>query len=303
MKVFIFGGTGLIGSALTPLLTDAGYDVTVFTRNLLRIKKKALPRVTYIQWDSESSDQLASNFTGDYSIINLAGENLGQLWTKTSKQRMIDSRIRVTEAISKAIQQSPNSPSCVLQGSAVGYYGSAGNEKITENTGPGKGFLSELAAGWEKALEVDDKNVRIVFIRTGIVFSNMGGFLPNMLLPFRFFAGSWFGDGSQYLPWIHIHDQTHAMLHLLGNPRSSGPYNLAAPEPVTMKQFCKIAGKLMKRPCWMTIPAWILKKTVPEMADEVFLISQKVIPEKLKAEGFEFKFRDPERALSNLILT
>jgi len=302
MKVLVFGGTGFIGKHLVPLLVEEGYEVILFSRNPGSVIKSYQNKITLVEWDTKSSDNIISHLHGDYSIINLAGAGIGsRLWTKKYKDKILLSRLSVTKAITHAIMLSPVKPIAFLQGSAIGYYGSQANSKIEEQSSKGKGFLSDVVDAWEKESRPLEKvHSRIIYLRTGIVLGNDGGILPLMLVPFKLYVGGYPGKGRQWISWIHIEDVTRVMIFLLKNENTSGVFNLTSPEPVMMKDFTRIAGKINKRPSWLNVPAFILKLVLREMADDLLLTSQKVYPVKLLEAGFQFKYPDLESAFKNL---
>jgi uncharacterized protein len=302
MKVIIFGGTGFIGKHLIPLLVEEGYEVILFSRNPGSVIKSYQNKVTVIKWDTKSIDDIIRHLHGDYSIINLAGAGIGsRLWTKKYKDKILSSRLSVTKAITDAILLSPVKPIAFLQGSAVGYYGSQANSRIEEQSPKGNGFLSDVVDAWEKESRPLQKiHSRIIYLRTGIVLGVDGGILPLMLIPFKFYAGGHTGSGRQWISWIHIDDVTRVMFFLLKNENTSGVFNLTSPEPVMMKDFTRLAGKIIKRPSWLNVPAFILKLVLREMADDLLLTSQKVYPVKLLEAGFQFKYLDLESTFKNL---
>jgi uncharacterized protein (TIGR01777 family) len=302
MKVLVFGGTGFIGKYLIPLLIEDGYEVILFSRNPSSYIKTYQHRVTAIKWDTTSTEDIIRHLHGNYSIINLAGAGIGsRLWTQSYKNKILSSRLSVTKAITDAILLSPVKPIVFLQGSAIGYYGTQADLKLDENAPKGKGFLSDVVDAWEKSvMPVEKIQSRIVYLRNGIVLGNDGGILPLMLIPFKLYIGGHPGNGRQWISWIHIEDVTRVVIFLLKNENATGVFNLTSPAPVMMKNFTRLAGKVIKRPSWLHVPAFVFRLILREMADDLLLTSQKVYPVKLLDSGFRFKYPDLESAFKNL---
>lgn len=303
MRICIFGGTGFIGRRLSELLVADGYEVLVFSRNYTGFYSNP-GNIRIIEWSAEISDTLLPYFKGDYSIINLAGENIGSgLWLKSKKERILNSRIGITGLIREACIRSAKNPKCIIQGSASGFYGS-GNELITEESQKGNGFLADVTDRWEKIFRNEDRlRSRIVFIRTGLVLGKDAGLLNRMLPAFRLYSGGYPGKGNQYLPWIHIEDEVNAIRFLLRSETAKGPYNLCSPNPVTFRTFCKTMSLILHKPCWLRIPPVLLRILPGNMGRELFLSNQQIIPEKLLNEGFNFSFPNIKPALENLLNT
>jgi uncharacterized protein (TIGR01777 family) len=303
MKVLIFGGTGFIGRNLIPVLIKEGYKVIVFSRNIGSTSKFLNFQVEIVEWDVKTPQTILKYFHAPYSIINLAGESIGRkLWTIKQKHKILSSRLNITNAVVQAINNSDNKPRVILQGSATGYYGSSGDVIIDEYSKKGSGFLADVAEAWEKTLSLSNaKETRIVYLRTGIVLGPDGGILSKLITPFKLFAGGYFGNGKQWLPWIHISDVVNAIIFLLKNEKAKGVFNISAPKFIQMKDLAKYIGKALGRPSWFHIPAFVLKILLQEMADELLLTSQKVKPLRLLEAGFMFKFEDPEKAILDVI--
>jgi len=303
MKIIIFGGTGFIGRALIKSLQQQNWEIYVVTRNVNKATQLIGNKVNILEWDAQNTHLVANIFTGLYAIINLAGENIGnKLWTKKQKLKILESRVSVARAISEMINHSLVKPKIVIQSSATGYYGSDMDLIFDESSLKGKGFLADLTEQWEGALELDNKQkIRTVFIRTGLVLGRNEGLLAKLKIPFKFFFGGHFGNGKQWMSWIHIHDEVEAIKFLLLNEKSQGIYNLTAPEPVKMQEFCILTGTMLSRPSWLHIPSFILKFLPGNMAEEVLLSSQKIKPSRLLSEGFVFRYTHLEQALKDLL--
>jgi uncharacterized protein len=304
VKVLITGGTGLIGSALARSLVGDGHEVVVLTRDPSK-RVPALPdSARLVEWDAESGAGWSAELEGADALVNLAGESLGPeagLWTDSRKRRIQESRLGATGAVVDAIRRVDQKPRVLVQMSAVGYYGTHGDEAITEGAPPGTDFLASVVQDWEAASEpVDAMGVRRVLARTGVVLSKHGGTLQLPSLPFKLFVGGRVGSGEQYLPWIHIEDEVRALRFLMENSATEGPYNLTAPNPVTNREFGNVIGKVLGRPSLFPTPGFMLKVVLGEMSMLV-LEGQRAVPRKLQEAGYEFQFPNLEGALRDLL--
>jgi uncharacterized protein len=303
MKYVIFGGTGFIGTELLKSAFFKDSNVVLVTRNPKNIHKIAGSNIHAVAYNGSLYENLKGHLTGEYGIINLAGESIGKWpWSSRQKEKILNSRVHITQAISDLVNKSPVKPIVIIQGSAAGYYGSDPAREWTESSPSGKGFLSTVVSRWENALTLDEPHkTRVVFIRTGLVLGNSGGLLPELQLAFRFFIGGHMGNGKQWMPWIHITDMVSAIEFLIRNNHLVGVFNLVSPHPVQMKTLMQSVGKRIGRPSWLHIPAFVLKLTLGQFAEELLLTSQKILPKALTKAGFEFGFPDSETALNNLI--
>lgn len=295
MHVLITGGTGFIGSYLIPLLVNRGDTVTVVSRKKRTSSTKG---ITYITWDDDLTKVVAKSD----AVINLAGSNLFDTrWNDEVKKEIMDSRVDATRNIVQAIQKAKVKPKVFLSGSAVGYYGNRGEDKLTEESPPGDDFLAEICLAWEnEALKLDVPEVRLVLLRTGIVQQKDDGALKKMLLPFKLYGGGPIGSGEQYYPWIHMDDMIGSLLFIIENEGINGPVNIAALHPVTMNTFAKTLGEVLSRPSWFPVPKFMLKIAVGEAAS--FIVSSlRVIPEKLKKTGYQFKYPELKPALTDIL--
>lgn len=303
MKILLAGATGFIGQSLITALIKEGHSIIVLTRRVPGDRSLDLsPKATVLQWDGKSVGDWAQKADGVDAIINLSGEGIAdKRWTPERKKALADSRLQSTRAIVNFIKKATRKPVTYMNASAVGYYGNVPLGNVLENAPRGTGFLAELCEQWENEAKVaEGLGVRTVLLRTGIVLERGGGAIEKMLLPFKFFVGGPLGSGNQGFPWIHREDEIGAMLFLLQNPKISGPVNLTAPNPVTMKEFCATLGKVMHRPSWAPVPAFMLRFLLGEMAD-MLLEGQKVVPQKLIAAGYSFKYPHLEEALKAIL--
>lgn len=302
MRIIITGGTGLLGRPLSAALANEGHDVTVLSRQPGKVKDMP-PTVKLAEWDGETSQGWGQLVDGADAIINFAGAGIGDgRWSDERKQQIRQSRIKAGKAVMEAIAAATARPKVLLQASAVGYYGVQNGDKVvTEAASPGSDFLAKVCFDWEASTAAVKKlGVRRPVLRTGIVLANEGGAFPKLLLPFKLFAGGPLGSGKQWLPWIHVADQIAAIQFLLQNGSAEGPFNLAAPTPVTNSEMAKAIGEVMGRPSIVPAPALAMRTALGEMATLV-LDGQRAVPSKLQALGFQFKYETILPALRDLL--
>lgn len=295
----------MIGSYLIPELKKQNFEIILFTRSLDTVKRIYSNGIKAVEWDAENPDQIVPHMTGKYCIINLSGENIGDKpWTAKQKRRILTSRIIVSSSIATAINRIKVKPACVLQASAVGYYGSKGDIKLTEDSPQGEGYLARVAQEWEKAMNLSEPlKTRVIFLRTGIVLDSHNGLLPRLILPYKLFTGLHLGNGNDWVPWIHIRDVIRAIVFLINTEKSRGVYNLSNPQPVTKRDFGRKLGEVLNRPYWFNVSSFLLKIIFGERAVNLMLVSQRVYPERLLKEGFEFNYTDLKNALDDLLRT
>jgi len=303
MKILVIGGTGFIGAHLVEKLLEREHEVTIFTRNEKKVRSRFGNRVHVIQWKTDEFMLLQEHAHKVHAVINLAGENIAaKKWTAFQKRKILSSRVNIGKSLSHAIQKSQDKPYILLQASAIGFYGFSESKEFTEDSPAGEGFLPMVTKHWEDTIrKVKDDKTRKVFLRTGVVLGKKGGMLPKMLLPFKWWAGGHIGSGKQWLSWIHIDDEVNAIIFLLEKKDSEGTYNLTAPNPVKMKTFAKTLGKTVGKPSWFHVPGFILKAIYGDMAKETMLKGQKVLPQRLLDEGFNFQYKDLKSALKELL--
>ena len=300
MRIIVFGGSGFIGNSFLKLPEVLKHEIILVTRNPRNIKKFADRGIQAVVWDYQSNNILKPYFQGNYAVINFAGENIGKFWFSSQRKKILNSRRYISRLISEIINTSVLKPAVMIQSSAAGFYGSRGDLEITEKTSKGKGFLSDVAAITEGSINFNSEKTRLIFIRSGIVLGKGGGFLKRIFIPFKLYLGGHFGSGKQWMPWIHRQDEVRAIAFLLEHPNAEGAYNLSAPNPVRMKDFGKIFGKILYRPSWLHIPAFLLKLLLGDFARELLLVSQKMKPTRLIEAGFQFEHPDLEEALREI---
>jgi hypothetical protein len=301
MRVIITGGTGLIGSALAADLIKDKHEVIVLSRNPYAFEGLLAQGVRLEKWDGKTPQGWGKLVEECDAIVNLAGENIsGGRWTSHRKTAIVDSRWYAGRAITLAIKDAVRKPSMLIQSSAIGYYGPAGDQIITEETPHGQGFVSQVAIRWEdSSKQVETFGVRRAIIRSGVALSLGYGALPRMLLPFKFYVGGPIGSGKQWFSWIHLADLVAGIRFLIDHPETSGAYNLTSPNPMTNKEFANAIGKAMHRPALLPVPEFALKAAFGEMAS-VLLDSQRVVPKRLEEAGMKFRFPDALPALQDL---
>lgn len=288
----------MIGTRLSQLLQEQGYNPI----HLSRSKRPDAPYPTY-QWDAKAGtieDEAVQ--AADY-VINLAGAGIADKpWTKARKALIISSRVNTARLFKNAFARTGHEPKAYISSSAIGYYGDRGETLMTEDAEPGEGFLSESTVAWESAIqEVGQTGLRTVGIRIGIVMSTEGGALEKMLIPFRFYAGTYFGNGQQWYSWIHIDDICRLFIHAMENEAMNGFYNGVAPQPVRNKVLVENIKTALDSPALIVpAPAIALRLAMGEMADAV-LDSAKVSAEKTMSTGFTYQFPEVEKALGDLL--
>jgi uncharacterized protein (TIGR01777 family) len=301
-RIVITGSRGLIGSALVPFLTAGGHEVI---RLLSRPATPAYDDGTlWHVWPEEEPAPSAQLAQAD-AVIHLAGENIATgRWNARKKQQIRESRVRSTRRLAEVLAVLPSSqrPPTLLCASAVGFYGHRGDEELSEDSSPGRGFFPEVCQEWEAAAEpARQAGIRTVHLRFGAVLSPRGGALAKQLPAFRWGLGAVLGNGQQWFSWISIEDAIAAIYHCLMEPSIQGPVNVVAPEPVPQRTFAKMLGRVLRRPAVFWLPAPVLRRLFGELADHALLASTRVRPGKLLATGFTFEYPDLESALRFLL--
>ena len=301
MRIFITGGTGLIGRYLVTSLLARGDSVVCISRQERRARPLLPSCAEVIQADPTSEGPWQDSVAGCDAVVNLAGESVAKgNWSPNRKRRIRRSRLATTRNAAGAIAKS-GSVRVFVSASATGYYGDCGNEALDETRQPGHDWLARLAHEWEEnALLAESAMTRVVLLRIGVVLAREGGALPKMSLPFRFGLGGPIGDGRQYFPWIHIRDLIRAILYALDQEDLRGPANAVAPDPPTQATFARALGRAMRRPALLSVPAFLLRSLLGEKS-EMLLASQRAVPRALRARGFHFEFGDLDTALTDLV--
>jgi uncharacterized protein (TIGR01777 family) len=286
-----------VGSELVAFLTAAGHEVVRLTR------KPRGGREREIQWSPGEGTLPAAELEGFDAIVHLAGEPIAAArWTDAQKTRIRDSRVQGTKLLADTLARLDRPPSVLLSASAIGFYGSRGDEQLDESSTLGTGFLAEVCRDWEAATApAEAKGIRTCHTRFGVILSPKGGALAKMLTPFKMGMGGKLGDGRQYMSWIALDDVVHALHHLLINTTVAGAVNIVGPAPLTNTEFTKVLGRVLSRPTLVPLPAFGARMAFGEMADELLLSSQRVEPRKLRESGYEFLFPTLEGALRHVL--
>ena len=296
MDVVVTGSSGLIGSALRAGLEAAGHRLVPMVRS--QASGDA------IRWDPVAGTIDAGGLDGVGAVVHLAGEGIAaRRWNEAHKARMRDSRVGGTALLARTLATLARPPKVLLSGSAVGVYGSRGDEVLTENSRAGEGFLAELCVAWEAAAApAREAGMRVSLLRTGMVLAGSGGALPKMLGPFKFGLGGKIGSGSQWMSWISLDDTVGAIVHLLSDDAPSGPVNLTAPNPATNAGFTMALGKALGRPAILPVPKVGVKLLLGgEMAAELLLGGQRALPTRLLDSGYTFRQPELGDALSGAL--
>jgi len=303
MRIAITGATGFIGQNLSNELIADGHEIVAFSRDIQKTKSILGNQVRPAKWDAKNPKEIAKSADGVDAIVNLVGENIGEgRWSEDKKDAILKSRTEAGKTIIEAINEMKRRPEVLIQASAIGYYGNRGDEILDESSAPGEGFLAEVTEKWEQSTrEVESLGVRRVIIRTSPVLGPFGGLLPQMIKPFRFFVGGVVGKGNAWFSWIHLDDEIGAIRFLIEGKNQKGVFNLAAPNSIMTKDFFKTLGKVLKRPCWLRVPAPVMEILMGEKANELLFSSKRVLPKRLLEAGFKFIFSDIHSALRNIL--
>lgn len=285
MRIVIAGGSGFLGEPLVRRLLARGDDVAVLSRNPAKVRAGR-----GVQWDGRTQGPWSQEVADAGAVVNLAGENVGGgRWTDSRKQKLVASRLDATAAIVQALRESPPRDRTVVNASAVGYYGLRGDEELDESGSRGGGFLAGLVEKWEEAAREAEPLARLVLLRFGVVLAPDGGALKKMMLPFRLGVGGPVGSGRQWMSWIDRDDAVRMVVWAIENPNPRGVYNATAPEPVRNRDFARSLGRALHRPAFLPAPGFALKLAFGEMAEEVLLGGQRVLPRRAEREGFAFE--------------
>ncbi|HOD35925.1 MAG TPA: TIGR01777 family oxidoreductase [Syntrophales bacterium] len=302
MNVFMTGGTGFVGKTLTGELTRRGHTVTILTRKMK--PGQALPEeASFLEGIPTARGAWQEKASEHDVFINLAGTSIFSRWTDEVKKELRDSRILITRNLVEALQGRRGKETHFFSTSAVGYYGfHDDDEELTEESPPGTDFLATLAADWEaEARRAEAFGVRVVLCRFGIVLGREGGMLGEIVPLFRFYLGSPLGSGRQWFSWIHERDLAGVFLFLMDHPDVRGPVNCTAPEPVRNREMTETLGRVLRVPTFMpSVPGFVLRLIKGEFGS-VILEGQRVLPRKLQAAGFTFRFPQLRGALQDLV--
>ncbi|RAW03037.1 TIGR01777 family oxidoreductase [Pseudochryseolinea flava] len=296
-NILITGASGLIGSRLTDMLLERGYNVSHLGR------KKQSGKIKSFVWNVDRNIIEPDAFDGVDAIIHLAGAPVAEKrWTKSRKLEIINSRTLSTRLLHDTLQARKHNVKTVVSASAIGYYGFDREEQFTETSTPGVDFLAQVTYAWEQeADKIAKLGIRLVKVRVGIVLSSNGGAIKEMMKPIQYFVGSPLGNGNQYQSWIHIDDICGIFIKALEDETMNGAVNGAAPNPVTNRELTKAIAAALHRPLFLPpVPSFVLRLILGEMAN-IALKGSRVIPEKAVQHGYRFQFADVKDAVNDLL--
>lgn len=312
MRVFVTGASGFVGRRLVRELLRRGDSIVALTRRASRLHDFVTPptpggpegggRLRVVEGDPTKPGAWQAAVADCDAVVALAGEPvMGDRWSADFKRRLYDSRVeglrRVVEALAAAPPRTGAAPRVLVSASAVGYYGSRGDQELNESTPPGSDFLANLCVDWEAAAEAGKAHgLRVVCLRIGVVLGEGGGALEKMIPAFRLFMGGPLGSGDQYWAWVHLEDVVGLILFALERPDARGAINAVAPAPATVRAVARELGSAMHRPSLFSVPELALKLMLGERA-EVLLASQRVVPQRARELGYRFRYEDLGAAL------
>ncbi len=296
MKILIGGSHGLVGTALIKSLETEGHEI-------FRLVRHAPASKTEVEWSPDRYSIALARIEGFDAVVNLAGESIAEgRWTEDKKRRIRESRVKGTKLLGDALANLAVPPKIFVCASAIGFYGNRGDELLTETSAPGDDFLAKVCAEWENATALaTEKGIRVVNARFGVILDTNGGALKKMLPPFRMGVGGKIGSGKQWMSWIALDDVVGGIQFALANDSIKGPVNFVAPVPVTNAEFTKTLGKVLSRPTIFPIPEFAIKLLFGEMGEALLLGGQRVAPERLVAEGYEFSYPQLGQALVHIL--
>ena len=297
MRITVTGGTGFVGRRLVRHLQADNHSVHLLVR---RGRTGLSQNVEWSVWEAMDAGPPAESLARADAIVHLSGEPIAQRWTPAAKQRILSSRAEGTRRLVRALEPLPRKPAVLISASAIGFYGSRGEEELSESSGPGSGFLPDVCREWEEAAgTAESLGVRVVSLRIGVVLGIEGGILAKIAPLFRLGAGGRLGAGNQWMSWIHIDDLSRLIRFALVNPHVRGPVNATAPSPVTNREFTQTLASVLRRPAVLPVPAFAIASLFGEMA-EVMLGGQRVLPRAAEAAGFGFHYPTLRLALEHL---
>jgi uncharacterized protein len=297
MRIAVTGSHGMIGSALVDALAGTGHHP-------IRLVRSTPSGPDEIAWDPATGTIDAGSLEGVDAVVHLAGKHIGRPWWTSGYMAIVkDSRVRGTYLLAEALATLDRKPAVLVSASGIHYYGDRGDEILTEESGPGEGFLAEVVKGWEQATApASEAGIRVANIRNAVVVSPTGGALAPMMIPLRLGLGGKLGSGAQYWSWVALDDHLAAVQHILATEDLSGPINVASPQPVRNADFVATIGRVLRRPTVLPVPGFALKLALgPQMANQMALFSQRVVPRKLEESGFRFAYPDLEGAFRHVL--
>lgn len=302
MNIVVAGGTGFVGRALCAALSQGGHKLSILTRNSGGAARLLGSNILPVAWNGRDTGPWEQVLEGADAVINLAGAPIADArWTFARKQLITDSRVLTTRLLVRALSRWSSKPTTFISASGIGFYGASDDRLLDEGAPRGQGFLADLCLAWEaEALRAAEFGTRVVLLRTGMVLEQDGGALAKMVLPFRLFAGGPIMPGTQWVSWIHRRDHIGLIQWALITKTISGPINAVAPEPVRMKTFCDILGRVIHRPSWLPVPQFALNTLLGELGT-LMTTGQRVIPKKAIEGGYVFRYQTLEPTLQAIL--
>jgi len=303
VKILISGSSGLVGSCVVDNLSHQGHDLIRLVRPGTGARHHpAVSELPHVAWNPQSG-LLDSRAEGADAIIHLAGASIaGHRWTDAWKRELRDSRVAATTRLVASLQRLHRPPQIFIAASAIGFYGSRGNQELTESSPAGTGFLAQITVDWEtESARAAQSGARVVLLRFGVILAKQGGALPQMALPFRLGVGGRIGSGRQWISWITLDDVVGIIRFGLETNLLSGPANAVSPNPVQNAAFSSSLARVLHRPAIFPTPSFALRLALGEMADSLLLASQRVYPRKLEQLGYRFLYPDLQPALTAVL--
>ncbi|MGB3212516.1 MAG: TIGR01777 family oxidoreductase [Desulforhopalus sp.] len=299
MNIFITGGLGFVGRHLSTALLQDGHQITAVGRSRKPDRMIEHPLFKYLVADTTKPGDWQKSVAEHNIVINLAGKSIFTFWTKKVKKEIYDSRILTTRNLADSLKGA--NETIFFSASAVGYYGERGEDVLTEGEPPGDDFLAKVSRDWEQeALRAQTQSNRVVLTRFGIVLDRDGGAMASMIPAFKLFLGGRLGNGSQWFPWIHMHDLIAAYRFALNHPKVTGPANWCAPHPVRNRDLTKTLARKLRRPVMLPTPSFVIKTILGEFG-EALICSQRALPSVLQDAGFHFSYGEIDSALNEII--
>ena len=302
MRVVLAGGSGFLGRALSEHLVGRQHEVVILSRGGSVPARTGARAVAWQPDGSPNPGAWAREIDGAGAIVNLTGAGMAdRRWTRRRKEELRQSRTQPARSLVAAVRAASVRPGTFVQGSAVGFYGAHGDEVIDESFPPGQDFLGQLAVSWEaEAHPAAALGCRLVILRSGVVLARGGGMLKKVIPPFQFFVGGPIASGRQYMSWIHLADWISIVTWAIETPSVSGVVNATSPGPATNADFSRALGRALHRPSWLRVPGFALRVIFGDMADDMLIAGQRVVPKRALEAGFVFNHADIDSALAQV---